>query len=648
MKTTTLLLLCIMATTKLFAIHKVDVTDKYIINANCATLSGWDYWGHDIPEHLDGTWATWHTFGGTFNSFNPPFIERWVYSGTQLENGILSQVIKGLPPGRYSIEADVIACQQLNPTGYETGTYLFAESGTCRDSINTITANGVPKHYAIEIDVNNGILTIGFETVNSEMNWIAIDNWKLYQLSRKGDVNEDGEVDISDMVAVINIIANRSAYNKNVLSDLAVKVRLCPNSNHPHVIDLGLGVKFACCNVDASSPEEFGGYYAWGETEERKIYSSSNYLMSSLNGTHDLSSEEDVATKKLGKPYRMPTFDECEELIKKCKWVWSELNNVIGAYVTGPNGHAIFLPAASFTEENGGPAIGTYGSYWGSTHVTNPNFATEIVFGTAYYRNDFQIGDFFYEMGPLATRYTGRSVRPVAEYMPGDVNLDGEVDISDIVAIINIISVGSTSKTEEWSDLDVMGKLCPDSNHPHVVDLGLGVKFACCNVGASSPEEFGGYYAWGETQEKSFYSSTNYLMESLSGTYDLSPDEDVAAIKLGEPYRMPTFEELEELIKKCKWTWREFNNVVGAFVTGPSGKTIFLPAASYMDEKGRPAFGTYGSYWGSTHVSNPDYAAEIVFGTAYYRNEFKIGDFFYEMGPYATRYTGRSVRPVSD
>ena len=67
-----------------------------------------------------------------------------------------------------------------------------------------------------------------------------------------------------------------------------------------------------------------------------------------------------------------------------------------------------------------------------------------------------------------------------------------------------------------------------------------------------------------------------------------------------------------------------------------------------MDEKGRPAFGTYGSYWGSTHVSNPDYAAEIVFGTAYYRNEFKIGDFFYEMGPYATRYTGRSVRPVSD
>jgi len=166
-----------------FAQTKKDVTSQYIKNADCSSLDGWDYWGHDIPEYLDGSWATWHIYNsGDYSSFDKPFIERWVYRGTILEDGALSQTITGLTNGKYRVEADIIACQQQGGTGNETGTFLFASSGSDRVAINTCTQNGVPQHFAAEVDVLNGTLKIGFETINSQMNWIAIDNWKLYYM----------------------------------------------------------------------------------------------------------------------------------------------------------------------------------------------------------------------------------------------------------------------------------------------------------------------------------------------------------------------------------------------------------------------------------------------------------------------------------
>lgn len=199
----------------------------------------------------------------------------------------------------------------------------------------------------------------------------------------------------------------------------------CPDSNHPHLIDLGLpsGTLWACCNIDTDSPEEFGGYYAWGELEEKDSYTTSNYSLSSAGSMHDLTAEEDVATVTWGSKWRMPTMDEFKEILNHCSWSWEEFNEVIGARITGPNGGTIFLPAASMKDDSQYTApLGTYGSYWGRTHATSSSYATELVFGIAYYSQNYQLGEFYYEMGPTGTRQTGRSVRAVGteRYIDGN------------------------------------------------------------------------------------------------------------------------------------------------------------------------------------------------------------------------------------
>ena len=155
------------------------------------------------------------------------------------------------------------------------------------------------------------------------------------------------------------------------------------------------------------------------------------------------------------------------------------------------------------------------------------------------------------------------------------------------------------------------------------IDLGLpsGTKWATCNVGANKPEEYGGYYAWGETEEKSNYdwstykwcngdrnSMTKYCTDSDYGTVDnktvLDPEDDVAHVKWGGSWRMPTKAEQGELLNKCSWTWTAQNGVNGYKVTGPNGNSIFLPAAGYRDGSDVYMSNDYGFYWLSSLPSN--------------------------------------------
>ena len=145
------------------------------------------------------------------------------------------------------------------------------------------------------------------------------------------------------------------------------------------------------------------------------------------------------------------------------------------------------------------------------------------------------------------------------------------------------------------------------------VNLGLSVKWGSCNVGASSPEDYGDYYAWGETAAKSSYSWTNYSWcngssttltkyncNSSYGTVDnktvLEQNDDAAHVKLGDSWRMPTDAEWTELREKCTWIWTTKNGVNGRLVKGPNGNSIFLPAAGYWGSAAGNA-GTYGRYW---------------------------------------------------
>ena len=177
---------------------------------------------------------------------------------------------------------------------------------------------------------------------------------------------------------------------------------------------------------------------------------------------------------------------------------------------------------------------------------------------------------------------------------------------------------------------------CTDGNHVHAVDLGLSVKWACCNVGASSPEGYGSYFAWGETSSKSdygwdtykyshdqFWALTKYCNDSDYGyngytdnktTLDLI--DDAARSNWGGSWRMPTTIELQELINRnnCTWTWTTLNGIKGYKVTSKSnGNSIFLPAAGYRDGTDVYYDGSYdlyyGSYWSSSLISDNPYEA---------------------------------------
>ena len=185
------------------------------------------------------------------------------------------------------------------------------------------------------------------------------------------------------------------------------------------------------------------------------------------------------------------------------------------------------------------------------------------------------------------------------------------------------------------------------------VDLGLSVKWATCNVGAVYPEDYGDYFAWGETQPKEKYNwstykwcegsydtQTKYCADSDDGTVDnktiLELSDDAANVNWGGSWRMPTNAEQDELRTECTWTWTTQNGVNGYKVTSKTnGNSIFLPAAGARGGSVLYSAGSDGNYWSSSvgtyysHIAYPLYfGSDCVEG--YSRN----------------RYFGLSVRPV--
>lgn len=203
---------------------------------------------------------------------------------------------------------------------------------------------------------------------------------------------------------------------------------------------------------------------------------------------------------------------------------------------------------------------------------------------------------------------------------------------------------------------------------PKAVDLGLSIKWADCNLGASSPEDYGDYYAWGEVEP--YYSSqdpltwkegksegyywpsykwcngssstyTKYNTDSSYGTVDnktvLDPEDDAAHVIIGGKWRMPTDAEWTELRGKCTWIWTTQNGINGRLVTGPNGNSIFLPAAGRRYVAYLSNVGSYGYYWSSSLSTDyPDNAWRVYFGSG---NVSRSSLY---------RFDGQSVRPVSE
>lgn len=187
------------------------------------------------------------------------------------------------------------------------------------------------------------------------------------------------------------------------------------------------------------------------------------------------------------------------------------------------------------------------------------------------------------------------------------------------------------------------------------VDLGLpsGTKWATMNVGADSPEDYGDYFAWGETVPKANYSwstykwckgssttQTKYCTSSSDGTVDnktvLDLADDAANANWGGDWRMPTKTEQDELRTECTWIWVQKNGVNGYTVIGPNGNSIFLPAAGYRCDFDLSNAGSYGDYWSSSLYT---YYSFYAYGLSSYSDGV-----FWNYYDYRSR--GQSVRPV--
>lgn len=209
-----------------------------------------------------------------------------------------------------------------------------------------------------------------------------------------------------------------------------------------------------------------------------------------------------------------------------------------------------------------------------------------------------------------------------------DVNDDGSVNVVDAVIVVD----------------HILG------NHKHVnpveaIDLGLpsGLKWANCNIGANKPEEMGNYFAWGEIYEKDNYELSSYFL--CNGSFDscfnmkgknISGTQfDVAHVKLGDDWRMPTFDEFKELIDNCTYRWTTYKGVKGAKFFGPNGNSIFLPAAGYSYGTNVAVKGENGFYWSGTQYSTYVYMGySLDFGSGY----VVWGDYY--------RSLGFPIRPV--
>ena len=228
----------------------------------------------------------------------------------------------------------------------------------------------------------------------------------------------------------------------------------------------------------------------------------------------------------------------------------------------------------------------------------------------------------------------------------GDVNQDGAANILDVTSLINYLLSGS------WSDDPVTP---PDEGD--WVDLGLpsGTLWATRNIGASSPEDYGDYFAWGETEPKDFYDLytykwweswfesgwthwgyTKYCNSSSSGYMgntddktELDPEDDAATVNWGSDARMPSSEQFLELISFCTRQWTQRNGVNGNLIIGPNGKTIFLPAAGVRELEMLNAAGSIGVYWSRTVAG--------AVGAYYLRGSSVLSD---------GRYYGFTVRAV--
>lgn len=332
-------------------------------------------------------------------------------------------------------------------------------------------------------------------------------------------------------------------------------------------VDLGLSVLWAKYNLGAIKETEHGDYFSWKDIHNNSLFSicSTEKCKIDISGYYN---KQDVILGSCSPDIRMPSLQDFTELIRNCQWERSVIDGVNGYKVIGKNGNHIFLPISGSIDKSGNNSVNHYGQYLSSSYQ-NDNVDHYLLL--RYYENEYKI----YEYNDGLT--TGRTIRPV---------------IDRVYYKQNTIA----------KPLEVIRK-------PEFVDLGLSVKWALFNLGANKPEEFGDYFAWGALTPKtdSPYSDISYTelnSKKIIKDDNLTLENDVVALRLGNGYRMPTSKEIEEFETKCSFTWKQLNGIWGCYCKGPNGNSIFLPAAgSILNGKTEDAI-EFVRIWSSTVYTN--------------------------------------------
>lgn len=426
-------------------------------------------------------------------------------------------------------------------------------------------------------------------------------------------------------------------------------------------VDMGLSVMWASCNIGATSPEQYGNYFAWGETIVKNEYTQANYKwydatgavlkyniwksLGSVDMKYRLDADDDVAHVLMGDGWHIPTLSEYEELLNNSRVTIVEMNGVKGLSLTSQiNDNSIFIPLAGEYWKGDTLGAGVYSYYPTNTLVCYNEDNSSYIYSFSANTTDGRqaVGYSTYN------RVGGLPVRPV--YSPKTTFDDNVLSVSGVVlykdSIIlevgesnwidatvtnssdiylsphfissndSVASVTADGKliavgpgecviTASWGDYSASCVVIVNKYIPVIeyVDLGLSVKWATCNVGASSPEKSGGNYAWGEIATKSEYVWTNY--KHCAGTYNalikyvwnpehvadsleidnklvLDPEDDAAIVLWGDDWRMPTNDQFKELMENCIWNWIDYDGYSGYRVTsnvpGYEKNSIFLPS----------------------------------------------------------------------
>ena len=215
----------------------------------------------------------------------------------------------------------------------------------------------------------------------------------------------------------------------------------------------------------------------------------------------------------------------------------------------------------------------------------------------------------------------------------------------------SIITVTDNRSRQTFAITMRVASLCPDDHHPHLIDLGLpsGTKWACCNVDTDHPENqsptnYGGYYAWGETEPKDYYDWSTYTHcnGSKESCHDLGSDiagtdYDVAHVKWGGNWKMPSSAQIQELFANCTNDLINVNDVKGCLFTSSNGRSIFLPMAGYYWHDNIQNDYYEGFYWSSTLHPSYSYAAYFLLVSGF--EESKLGGYY--------RFEGLTVRPIA-